>query len=106
MTEDERAHAMREYLGLSADFAEDEERFMSEHWANDLLDSPHALIAVIETKIARAALGERRRIRKVAEDWIDEMRGHDGECGCRHNANILDDFISHDDFSEGEYRRA
>jgi hypothetical protein len=106
MTKEEREEAMREYLEFSAELAKDEEKFMSEHWANDLLDSPHALISVIETKIARAVLGERRRIKKVAEDWISEMRGHDGECDCKQNSRILENFINHDDFNEGEYNRA
>jgi hypothetical protein len=105
MTEEHREEAMKEYLDLSSEFAEEEEKFMSEHWANDLLDAPHALISVIETKIARAALAERRRIKKIAENWIDEMRGHDGECDCRENARILENFIKHDDFNEGEYKR-
>jgi hypothetical protein len=104
--EESKMTAMREYLELSAEFAVEEDKFMSEHWANDLLDSPAALISVIETKIARAALGERRRIKKIAEDWIDEMRGHDGECDCKENASILENFINHDDFNEGEYKRA
>lgn len=41
---------------------------------------------------------ERERILKVAEYWISEMRGHDGECNCRHDANILQQFIEHTDF--------
>jgi hypothetical protein len=106
MTEEQRAEAMKEYLDFSSELVEEEEKFMSEHWANDLLDAPVALISVIETKIARAALGERRRIKKVAEDWIDEMRGHDGECDCKEKARILENFINHDDFNEGSYKRA
>jgi len=45
---------------------------------------------------------ERQRIRNVALNWIDEMRGHDGECNCRHDANILQEFIEHNDFNEIE----
>jgi hypothetical protein len=45
---------------------------------------------------------ERQRIQKVALNWIDEMRGHDGECNCRHDANILQQFIEHNDFNEIE----
>jgi hypothetical protein len=106
MTEEEKIKAMREYLELSAELAEDEDKYMSEHWANDLLDAPVALISVIETKIARSALAERRRIKKVAEDWISEMRGHDGECDCKEKASILENFINHDEFNEGSYKRA
>jgi len=42
---------------------------------------------------------ERQRIEKVAQNWIDEMRGHDGECNCRHDANILQRFIQHNEFN-------
>lgn len=55
-----------------AELAEAEEKALAEHWANDLLDAPHALIAMIETKIARAEIqAEKRteeRIIKVLED--------------------------------------
>jgi hypothetical protein len=52
-----------EYLGsLDPDEFQAEEDFLNNHWANDMLDAPHALIAVIETKIARAVIAERKRI--------------------------------------------
>jgi len=55
-----------DYFGsLDPDELEAEEEFFENHWANDLLDAPHALIAVIETKIARAVLAERERIYKA-----------------------------------------
>jgi len=55
-----------DYLGsLDPDELQAEQEFFENHWANDLLDAPHALIAVIETKIARAVLAERERIIKV-----------------------------------------
>ena len=42
---------------------------------------------------------ERRRIRELAEAWISEMRGHDGECNCRRDSNILQNFIEHEEFN-------
>ena len=55
-----------DYFGsLDPDELEAEEEFFENHWAHDLLDAPHALIAVIETKIARAVLAERERIYKA-----------------------------------------
>jgi hypothetical protein len=45
---------------------------------------------------------ERQRIEKVALNWIDEMRGHDGECDCKHDANVLQQFIQHDEFNDRE----
>ena len=41
---------------------EEWEKFVAEHWCQDLLDTPGALVSVIETKISRAVLAERRRI--------------------------------------------
>lgn len=61
---------------------EAEDKFLAEHWANDLLDAPHALIAMIETKIARAEIQAARhtkeRIIKLLEGlaYIDEQ-GHE-----------------------------
>ena len=43
---------------------------------------------------------ERDRIRNLAEYWIGEMRGHDGECSCRHDSNVLQNFIEHGEFNE------
>ena len=60
-----------DYFGsLDPDELEAEEEFFENHWANDLLDAPHALIAVIETKIARAVLAERERIYKAVYDYF------------------------------------
>ena len=42
---------------------------------------------------------ERRRIRELAETWISEMRGHDGDCSCRHDSNVLQNFIEHGEFN-------
>lgn len=41
---------------------------------------------------------ENKRITKVALDWISEMRGHDSDCDCEKKAEILEQFINHDDF--------
>jgi hypothetical protein len=58
-----------DYLGsLDPDELQAEQEFFENHWANDLLDAPHALIAVIETKIARAVIAERERIIKILEN--------------------------------------
>lgn len=46
---------------------DDFDELVKNHWAMDLLDAPAALVAVIETKIARAELAERRRV-------LDEVR--------------------------------
>ena len=96
---------MNEYLEWMSsneykEMAEAEDKFFTEHWANDLLDAPHALISVIETKISRAVLAERRRTTDLAWNWISEMRGHDSYCNCRHEATILQQFIEHSDFTE------
>lgn len=60
-----------------------QENFFNTHWANDLLDKPAALICVIETKIVRAALAERRKIIAAIEDrWDKHCEGERdvGEC--------------------------
>ena len=41
---------------------EEWEKVVADHWCQDLLDTPGALVSVIETKISRAVLHERRRI--------------------------------------------
>lgn len=41
---------------------DDYDGVVESHWALPLIDTPHALVSVIETKIARAVLAERRRI--------------------------------------------
>ena len=42
---------------------------------------------------------ERDRIRNLAENWIGEMQGHEGECSCRHDSNVLQNFIKHEEFN-------
>jgi hypothetical protein len=66
-----------DYLGsLDPDELQAEQEFLDNHWANDLLDAPHALIAVIETKIARAVIAERNQIYKEIDK---HFRLFDGE---------------------------
>jgi hypothetical protein len=72
-----------------AELSEAEEKFLAEHWANDLLDAPHALIAMIETKIARAELQAEKRteeriikLLKDGEGWNKNDR-----CDCTICAN-------------------
>jgi len=66
-----------DYLGsLDPDELQAEQEFLDNHWANDLLDAPHALIAVIETKIARAVIAEREKIYKEIDKYF---RLFDGE---------------------------
>lgn len=48
------------------------DKAVANHWSLPLLDSPHALVSVIETKIARAELGERRRIIALLESKKDD----------------------------------
>lgn len=95
----ERKQAWAEYFQLSAEMVADEEKFYEQHWANELFDSPHALISVIETKISRAVLAEQNRIKKAAETWVSELEGHDGECNCSVQAKVLTQFIQHEDFT-------
>jgi hypothetical protein len=66
-----------DYLGsLDSNELQAEQEFLDNHWANDLLDAPHALIAVIETKIARAVIAERNQIYKEIDK---HFRLFDGE---------------------------
>lgn len=57
-----------EWMAEYQDLVYLQEKAYAGHWANDLLDKPHALISVIETKISRAAIAERERIIKLLED--------------------------------------
>ena len=77
------------------EMAEAEDKFLAEHWANDLLDAPHALIAMIETKMARAVLGREREIIKLLEEH--QMNGKTaggflGGCTC---GEFIDDYREH-----------
>ena len=71
------SEAFIDYMGsLDPDELQAEIEFFQNHWANDLLDAPHALIAVIETKIARAVIAERNQIYKEIDK---HFRLFDGE---------------------------
>lgn len=43
------------------------EQFVANHWALPLVDTPGALVSVIETQISRAVLAEQRRIINLLE---------------------------------------
>jgi hypothetical protein len=68
------------------DEVQEEEEFLDNHWVNDMLDSPHALIAVIETKLSRALLGERRRIVQVLTENCSDY--HTALIGCECSVQI------------------
>jgi hypothetical protein len=61
---------------------EEWEKVVAEHWSQDLLDTPEALVSVIETKISRAVLAERRRIIDLIDREVSEWLSHDGSCDC------------------------
>jgi len=63
-----------------------EQQFLDNHWVNDMLDAPHALIAVIETKISRALLGERRRVIQVLTENCSDY--HTALMGCECSVQI------------------
>ncbi len=63
-----------------------EQEFLDNHWVNDMLDAPHALIAVIETKISRALLGERRRVIQVLTENCSDY--HTALMGCECSVQI------------------
>jgi hypothetical protein len=76
-----------DYLGsLDADELQEEQEFLDNHWVNDMLDAPHALIAVIETKLSRALLGERRRIVQVLTENCSDY--HTALIGCECSVQI------------------
>lgn len=54
------------------------DKTVANHWAIPLLETPHALVSVIETKIARAVLAERRRIiNLIRKKTYDSKTGND-----------------------------
>jgi hypothetical protein len=65
--------------------------------------TPETLYRLQSETWVQGAQYERERIEKVAWNWISEMRGHDGECNCKHEASVLQQFIQHDDF-KGEQK--
>ena len=61
-----RAELMRQMISTSSSMIKEEDRIFAEHWANDLISTPHALISVIETKIARAEIAaEKRTVERI-----------------------------------------
>jgi formylmethanofuran dehydrogenase subunit E len=79
-----------------AELSEAEDKALAEHWANDLLDAPHALIAMIETKIARAEIqAEKRteeRIIKLLEKHncvLDGSHHSENLCTSPHHLGLL-----------------
>lgn len=74
------------------EMAEAEDKFLAEHWANDLLDAPHALIAMIETKMAKAVLGREREIIKLLEKHncvLDGSHHSENLCTSPHHLGLL-----------------
>lgn len=61
--------------------------------------TPEQLYKLQSETWAQGAGYERERIVSLAWGWIGEMRGHDGDCSCRHEASILQQFIEHSDFN-------
>jgi hypothetical protein len=64
--------------------------------------TPEGLYTLQSETWSQGAEAENKRISDLAENWISEMRGHDGECNCKHDANILQQFVEHSDFKRGE----
>ena len=69
-----------EYIESLMHEADDYAKFVADHWSQDLLDKPGALVAVIETKISRAVLHERRRIIDLMIDgeFVNPKLGNTG----------------------------
>jgi hypothetical protein len=59
---------------------EEWEKFVAEHWCQDLLETPWALVSVIETRISRAVLAERRRVVDLLIDgeFVNPKLGNTG----------------------------
>ena len=85
--------------------ASDPETFdANQHWINNPLISPISKVHMFAEWEERIRREERERITRVAEQWISEMRGHDGEYDCRHESNVLQQFIEHEEFDANKYR--
>jgi hypothetical protein len=71
---EDKERLMREYMEDSMEFAKEFDDFVENHWALSMLDAPHSLVAVIETKISRAVLSEQRRIIELISNlaYFDE----------------------------------
>jgi hypothetical protein len=62
-------------------------------YVDEIEDTAHKLGIVVGKS------QERERIRNLAQQWISEMRGHDGECSCKHDSSVLQQFIKHNEFN-------
>jgi hypothetical protein len=79
----ERRRLMEHYIDELKDEAEEYAEFVRNHWSQDLMVKPEALVAVIETRISRAVLYERRRIIGLIDELKSESDGREG----------LDDYV-------------
>lgn len=66
-----------DYIKEMAEYADEYDDFVNEHWALDLLEAPGALVSAIETKISRAVLYEQRRIIGLLESVSYEENNGD-----------------------------
>jgi len=98
--EADRREALEELRRLTEEIrSADPETFdANEHWINNPLISPVSKVQMFEEWDARVRREELERVTRVAEQWISELRGHDGECNCTHEANVLQQFIEHEEF--------
>ena len=69
-----------------------------DYWVNNPLISPINKALMYDNDMHGAAVKERYRIIDFAKTLIDDLRGHDGECDCKHDASVLEDFINHPEF--------
>ena len=77
----ERRRLMENYIAeLKEEEPDDYAEFVRNHWSQELLVTPGALVAVIETKISRAVLYERRRIIDLLLDgeFVNPKLGNTG----------------------------
>ena len=97
---EQKIDALKEMIRLGEELrAADPETFdVNEHWVNNPLISPKSKVYQFEEWEKRIRKEERERVSKVAQNWISEMRGHDGECNCKHEATVLQQFIEHEEF--------
>ena len=77
---EDKERLMRDYMEGSMEYAKEFDDFVENHWALSMLDAPHSLVAVIETKISRAVLHERRRIIDLMIDgeFVNPKLGNTG----------------------------
>lgn len=65
-------------------------------WFNIVADCCYS----VEGTTVNPAVAERERIRETVKMWVSELEGHDGECDCKIQAEVLQQFINHDDFNK------